>query len=158
MLEAEESCQLGGFRECFMGKAFSQDTRKTLYLEDFFNCDFLTLHPCYVYPYYPLKYERPFREKNPRQVFDNTHTHLLDRELLILSEKSLQPLLLTLKGDLYPNTTHTFSECRECFGACEVLEICQKKPVRLNGCNRAYFKTRKAREDMTPRSPLVAGA
>ena len=41
MLKAEESCQLGGFRECFMGKAFSQDTRKTLYLEDFLIVTFL---------------------------------------------------------------------------------------------------------------------
>ena len=60
-----------------------------------------------------------------------------------------------LRGDFYLNTIHTFSECRECFWAWEVLEICQKKPVRLGGCNRVYCEIRKAREDMIPWSPLV---
>ena len=45
-----------------------------------FKCDFLTLHPYYIYPHYPQKYERLFREKNPRQVFYHTHTHLSKRE------------------------------------------------------------------------------
>ena len=63
----------------------------------------------------------------------------------------------TLRGDLYPNITHTRSKCRECFGAWEALEICQKKPVRLGRCNRAYCGIRKAREYMTSRSLLVAG-
>ena len=35
-------------------------------------CDFLTLHPYYIYPHYPQKYKRLFKEKNPRQVFYNT--------------------------------------------------------------------------------------
>ena len=38
---------------------------------------------------------RPFREKNPRYVFYNTHPSFRERELLILSEKSLQPLPLS---------------------------------------------------------------
>ena len=57
-------------------------------------CDFLTLHPYYIYPRFPQMQRRSFREKNPRLVFYNTHTHLLERELPILCEKSLQPLLL----------------------------------------------------------------
>ena len=46
----------------------------------------------------------------------------------------------TLGGDLYPNTTHTYSKCRECFGAWKVLRICQKKPLRLGRCNRAVLR------------------
>ena len=30
--------------------------------------------------------------------------------------------------------------------------------MRLGGCNQAYCEIQKAREDMTPRSSLVAGA
>ena len=41
MLEAEESCQSWGFRKCLAGKAFSRDTRETLYLEDFLSMTFL---------------------------------------------------------------------------------------------------------------------
>ena len=64
----------------------------------------------------------------------------------------------TLRGDLYPNTTYTFSECRECFGAWETLGICQKKPVRLGGCNKVYCGIRRAREDKVSLSQLVARA
>ena len=63
-----------------------------------------------------------------------------------------------LRGDLYSNTTYTYSECRECFGDLEALGICQKKPMRLGGCNRAYYGIQKVREDMTLRSSLVIGA
>jgi len=63
-----------------------------------------------------------------------------------------------LRGDLYPNTTHTFSECRKCFGVWEALGNCQKKPVRLGGCNRAYCAIQKARQDMVSRSLVGVGA
>ena len=53
------------FHECLMRRANPRGTHKTLYLENF-KCDLLTLHPYYIYPYYPQKYERLFREKNPR--------------------------------------------------------------------------------------------
>ena len=94
----------------------------------------------------------------------HTHTHLLERELLILSEEIILASSHSLshyhilRGDLYPNTTHTYSECRECFGIWKVLRICQKKPVRLGGCNRAYCVIQRAREDKTSLSQLVAGA
>ena len=94
----------------------------------------------------------------------HTHTHLLKRELLILSEEIIlasSPSLShchILRGDLYPNTTHTFSKCRECFGAWEVLGICQKKPVRLGECNRAYCGIRKVGQDTIPRSLVRVGA
>ena len=74
-------------------------------------------------------YKRPFREKNPRLVFYNTHTHLFERESyssLVRNHCSLFSIPLhyhTLRGDLYPNTIHTFSECSECFWSCwEALE------------------------------------
>jgi len=63
-----------------------------------------------------------------------------------------------LRGNLYPNTTHTCSECREYFEAWEVLGICQKKTVRLDRYNREYCGIWKASEDKTPRSLLVVGA
>ena len=95
----------------------------------FFKCDFPTLHPYYIYPHYPQMYERPFREKNPRLVFYNTHTHLFERESyssLVRNHCSLFSIPLhyhTLRGDLYPNTIHTFSKCSECFWSCwEALE------------------------------------
>ena len=50
----------------------------------------------------------------------------------------------TLRGDLCPNITCTFSKCKECFGACEALGICQKDPMRVGGCNRVYYGIRKA--------------
>ena len=56
---------------------------------------------------------------------------------------------------MYPNTTHTFSKCRECFRDWEVLEIYQNKPVRLGKCNRVYFGIRKTSKDKTLRNPLV---
>ena len=48
---------------------------------------------------------------------------------------------------MYPNTTHTYSECREFFGAWKALGNCQKKPVRLGGCNRVDCGIRRARQD-----------
>ena len=53
------------FRECLARKANPRDIRETPCLEDF-KCDFIILHPYYIYPHSPQKYERPFREKNPR--------------------------------------------------------------------------------------------
>ena len=100
--------------------------------------------------------------ENPRQVSTTQHIHLLERELLILQREIIvvfsPPLSYchTLRGDLYQNTTHPYSECRECFEVWEVLGICQKKPMRLGGCNRAYCGIQKTSEGKTLRNPLVA--
>ena len=85
-----------------------------------------------------------YLEENPRKV-STTHPPLLSH-------------CYTLRGDLYPNTTHTYLECRECFGDWEVLRICQKKLVRLGGCNRAYYGIQKTKENTVRLSQLVAGA
>ena len=53
------------FRDCLMSRANPRGTHETLCLEDF-RCDLLTFHPYYIYPHYPQKYERLFKEKNPR--------------------------------------------------------------------------------------------
>ena len=53
------------FREWLARRANPRDIHKIPCLEDF-KCDFLTLHPYYIYPHYQQKYEKPFREKNPR--------------------------------------------------------------------------------------------
>ena len=106
-----------------------------------------------------------FSKRKPQMGFYNTtHPPFRDRELLILQKEIIiasSPSLShchTLRGDLYPNTTHNYSQCRKCFGAWEALEIYQKKSVRLDGCNRAYCGIQIASEDKTPRSPLVVGA
>ena len=68
------------------------------------------------------------------------------RELLILKREIICSLFSfpshchTLRGDLYPNTTDTYSQCKECFGAWKVLGICQNKPVRLGGAIRRYCR------------------
>ena len=118
-----------------------------------------------IYTLITRKSKRGYLERKTLNKFSTTqHTHLLERELLILNEKSLQSLLPslshchTLRGDLYPNTIHTFSECRECFGAWKALGICQKKPMRLGECNQAYCRIWKVSEDKTSRSPLVTEA
>ena len=67
------------FRECLEGKTFLEVLAKHSAWR-IFKCDFLIFHPYYIYPHYSQKYEKPFREKNPRQVFYNTQTHLLERE------------------------------------------------------------------------------
>ena len=122
-------------------------------------CRKMTFHiPHILYYKYHCTYEMrkmAIERKTLREV-STTHPpyqresySFLERNLCSLFSFPL-PLLYPLRGDLYPNTTHTYSECRECFGAQEALEICQKKPVRLGGCNRAYCGFRKAREDMSP--------
>ena len=68
------------FRDCLASRANPRGTHETLCLEDF-RCDLLTFHPYYIYPHYPQKYERLFKEKNPRQVFYNTtHPSFRERE------------------------------------------------------------------------------
>ena len=97
-----------------------------------------------------------FSTNTTHPSFRERATHLY-REIIVASSSSLSHCC-TLRGDFYPNTTHIFSECRECFGTWEVLGICQKKPVSLGECNQAYCRIQKAKEDMTLWSLLVAGA
>ena len=66
-------------RLCRVSKTFSRNTRETLCLEDF-ECDFFTLHSYYIYPNYPQKYERPFREKKPQISFLQHNTPIFQRE------------------------------------------------------------------------------
>ena len=60
------------------------------------------------------------------------HTHLIRESYSFSIKKSLQSILFslshccTLRGDLYQNTNHTYSECRECFGAWEVLGFAKR--------------------------------
>ena len=104
---------------------------------------------------------RLFKRKPQREV---STTHLVRESYSSLREKSSQSLLLplshcyTLRGDLNPNITHTYSECRECFGAWEVLGICQDKMVRLSGAVGRYWQIWITSEDKTLRSPLVVEA
>ena len=55
--------------------------------------------------------------------FSTTHTPIFQKETysslvrIHCSPFSFPLHCHTLRGDLYPNTTHTYLECRECFGA-----------------------------------------
>ena len=151
------------FRECLISKAFSPKYLRNILPGEFLSMTFLP----FTHTIYTLITHKSMRGHSKRKTLDRfstTHTHPFFRERathpqweIIITYSSSLSYCHTLKGDLYPNTTHYFSKCRECFGDWEVLEICQKKPVRLSRCNWAYCGIGKVREDMTPRSLLVVG-
>ena len=105
-----------------------------------FKCDSYTLHLYYIYFHYPQNCKETIQKKILERFLQ--HTHFVRESYTSLREKSLQSLLLsfshcyTLRGDLYPNTTHTYLEYRECLEAWEALRICQNMPVRFGICNR----------------------
>ena len=127
-----------------------------------FKYDFYTLHPYYIYSHYLQNCKESIQKKTIKRFLQ--HTHLVRESYSSSRKQSLQSLLLSspivipLRGDLYPNKTHTYSECRECFGAWKVLGICQNKPVRIGDAIGQYYRIWEARKDKTPRSPLVVGA
>ena len=139
MLEAEESST----RLHFMSTSRDRPSREVPSKLSAWKILSVTFLP-FTYTIYTLITHKSMRGhseiKTLTKFFTTQHIHLLERE----SYSSLVrnhynhfsfplplPYLESLRGDLYPNTTHTFSECRECFGAWEALGICQKKPVRL---------------------------
>ena len=90
-------------------------------------------------------------ERKTLDRFSTTqHTHLLERESyssLVRNHCSLVSFALPLpyiKRKFVPNTIHTYSECSECFRTWDVLGICQKKPMRLSGCNWVYCGIRES--------------
>ena len=118
-----------------------------------------------IYTLITHKSKRSHSERKTLDRFSTTHTHPsfrerathLQKEIIVAFSPSLYHCH-TLRGDLYPNTTHTFSLCRQCFGAQEALGICQKKPMKLRGCNRAYCGIRRAKQDTVSRSLVGVGA
>ena len=127
-----------------------------------FKCDPYILHSYYTYPHYP-KIGKEVIQKTTLERFLQ-QTHLVRESYSSSIEKSLQSLLFslshcyTLRGNLYPNTTHTYSDCREWFGAWEALEVCQNKPMRLGECNRVILRDLESCEDRILRILLVVGA
>ena len=112
------------FWESLCDLANLQVTRETLCL-DYFKCDSYTLHPYYIYHHYQQKCIEAVQKKTVKKFLQ--HTHLvrenyssLKKEILIVSSPPLS-YCYTLRGDLYPNITHTYSECRECFGTWESI-------------------------------------
>ena len=76
------------FCEYFTGKAFPRYTRETLCLEDFS----VWLSYPFTHTIYTLithKCKGCYLERKTLDRFSTTHTHLFEREQLILSEKSL---------------------------------------------------------------------
>ena len=152
------------FRECLISKAFSPKYLRNILPGEFLSMTFLP----FTHTIYTLISHKSMRGHSKRKTLDRfstTHTHPFFRERathpqweIIITYSSSLSYCHTLKGDLYPNTTHTFSKCRECFGVWEVLGICQKKLVRLGRYNRVYCGIWKAKEDKVLLSQLVAGA
>ena len=89
-MEVEESC--ASYAAIFATQSTRQWPTKNTSLR-IFECDLFSHHLYYIYPHYPQKWQRAYWEKNPKKGFYNTTT-LLERELLILREKSLQSLLI----------------------------------------------------------------
>ena len=67
------------FRNYFVRQVISQGTYKTLYLEDF-ECDFLTLHPYYIYPHYPQNKREAIQRKKTLDRFLQHNTPTFKRE------------------------------------------------------------------------------
>ena len=104
---------------------------------------FHNLYPTNI-PSLPTILRRRLFKRKPREV-STTHPPS-QRDLLILEQEFLSSIFFltlshchTLRRDLYPNKTHTYSNCRECFGAQEAFRICQKKSVKLGRCNQAVL-------------------
>ena len=98
-----------------------------------------------IYTLITHKIKRGYSERKTLDRFLQHNTPIFQRESyssLVRNHCNIfsfsPPSCHTLTRYLYPNTTHTFSKYRECFEAWEALRICQKKPVRLGGCNRVY--------------------
>ena len=79
MLEAEESCQPGGFHECLASKAFSQDTRETLCLEDFLSVTFLPFTHT-IYTRITHKSMKGHSKRKTLDRFSTTHKPIFQRE------------------------------------------------------------------------------
>ena len=69
------------FRECLTGKAFSRDSRETFCLEVFLSVTYLPFTHA-IYTLITWKSKRGYSEKILERFLQ--HTHLLERELLIL--------------------------------------------------------------------------
>ena len=90
-----------------------------------------------IYTLISHKCMRDYSERKILDWFSTTHTPIFLREsysFLVRNHCSLFSIPLhyhTLRGDLYPNTIHTFSKCSECFWSCwEALE--EAKDGRCN--------------------------
>ena len=87
---------------------------------DDFKCDSYTLQPYFIYHHYPQKCIEAIQKKTLERFLQNTYLvresySSSKREIIVVSSSPFSHYY-TLRGDLYPNTTHTYSECREYFG------------------------------------------
>ena len=121
-------------------------------------CDFLTLHPYYIYHHYPQMQEWLFREKNPKRGFYNTPTY--QRELPILREKSLQsflipsPIVIPIgRRFLLKHYPHTFKVLRVLLVLLGSIGRCQGWRMQRGAC----CEIRRAKQDMVPRILVGVG-
>ena len=113
------------FRECLAGKAF---LRENILSGGFLSETFIPFtHTIYTLITHKCKWGYSVRKT--LDWFSTTHTPIFLRESyssLVRYHCSLFSIPLhyhTLRGDLYPNTIHTFLECSEYFWSCwEALE------------------------------------
>ena len=132
MLEAEELCQTVNFATVL----WEGPTCEVLVKLSTWRILSVTSLP-FTYTIYTLithKTKWGYSERKTLDRFSTNTTHPSFkeraihpwRESIVASSPSLS-YCYTLRGDLYLNTTHTFSECRKCFGAWEVLGILPKE-------------------------------
>ena len=119
-------------------------------------CDFLTLHPYYIYPHYLQILIRLFKEKNPRQVFYNTHAHLLVKNPCSLFSF---PLTLSyLERRFVPKHNPHIFKVQRVFQSLGCFEDLPKEADKAWWMQSEILWDLEAREDMTLRSLLVARA
>ena len=134
-LEVEESCQTVVFTSVSRVRPFRETVTKHSAWR-FFKCDFPILHPYYIYTLITHKCVWDHSERKTLDRFFTTHTSIFWRESYSSLVRNHCSLFFfshchTLRGDLYPNTIHTFLECSKCFWCYwEALE-----DAKVGGCN-----------------------
>ena len=119
-LEAEESCQSIVFASVSRVRPSRETVAKHSAWKFFLGVTFLPfIHT--IYTLITHKCMRSYSERKTLDWFSTTYTPIFLRKSyssLVKNHCSLFSIPLhyhTLRGDLYPNTIHTFSECSECF-------------------------------------------
>ena len=132
MLEAEESCQVVNFTTVSLEGPTCEVLVKLSAWRILSVTSLPFTHTIYTLITHKSKWGYSERKILDRFSTNTTHPSFKERaihpwrEIIVVSSPSLS-YCYTLRGDLYLNTTHTFSECRKCFGAWEVLGILPKE-------------------------------
>ena len=173
MLEDKESSVRLYFASHFTTQAKSWVTRETLYLEGF-KCDLSSFLLYYIYPHYPQNYKEAIQKKSLEKFLQ--HTHLLEKELLILKRELLilkweficslfpfpfpfpSPIVIPWE-EIYTQTQPTpIQSIESVLKLGKHLGFAKKSRWGLANAIERYCRIRITSEDKTLKSSLVAGA